>query len=130
QPQPTLPLVAGVIDDDDMTAAAIAGPGIGDEAVRGPVAGPGRLRLELRPSAIAEGVRVQYPQQPGVERRDLLVWRLDRTAAKMGRHPNPGALELALMEEPQAGGQKGNDCRRLVLRPNKFGCGARLVVIF
>jgi len=55
QRQATLCLVAGVIDDDDMAATVVAGPGVGNEAVRGPVTGPGRLRLDLRPGAIAKG---------------------------------------------------------------------------
>ena len=50
QRQPALALVSGVIDDDDMAATIVAGPGIGDKFVRGPVAGPGRLRLDLRPA--------------------------------------------------------------------------------
>jgi len=41
QRQSALPLVSGVIDDDDMAASVLASPGIGDEAVRGPVVGPG-----------------------------------------------------------------------------------------
>ena len=49
QRQAALSLVAGVIDDDDMTAAVFAGPGIGDEAIRGPVVGPSELRLDRRP---------------------------------------------------------------------------------
>ena len=41
QRQSALPLVSGVIDDDDMAGAVLTGPGRGDEAIRGPVVGPG-----------------------------------------------------------------------------------------
>src|SRR5882724_10756149 len=113
-----------------MTPAGIAGPGIGDEAVRGPIAGPGRLRLDLHPRAIAEGVLVHYRQQFGIKGRDLGVRRLDRAPAEMGRHPSPCPLELALMEEAQARRKKRDDRRRLVLRPGKFGSSPRFVVVF
>src|SRR5271156_3117726 len=58
QRQAALPLVAGVIDNDDMAAFVLSGPGVGDKAIRGPVVGPGRLRLDLRPSAVAKGAGV------------------------------------------------------------------------
>src|SRR5437660_23128 len=101
QRQAALRLVAGVIDDDEMAAAGITGPGISDEAVRGPVAGPGRLRLDLRPSAIAKGRLFQYRQQLGIKGVDLQVRWLGRTTAEMGLHPHPRALELPLMEKTQ-----------------------------
>src|ERR1700731_507004 len=53
--QLALRLVSGVINDDDMAAAVLAGPGAGDKAARSPVAGPGRQWLDLRPGAVAEG---------------------------------------------------------------------------
>ena len=34
QEQPTLPLVSGVIDDDDVPAACLADPGTSDKAIR------------------------------------------------------------------------------------------------
>src|SRR5580704_14527205 len=49
QRQSALRLVSGVIDDDDIAAAVLASPGIGDKIVRRPVAGPGQRRLDLRP---------------------------------------------------------------------------------
>src|SRR5215470_1753757 len=55
QLQPALRLVSGVVDDDDMAAAVLAGPGVGDEAIRGPVVGPCRLRLDLRPDVAVKG---------------------------------------------------------------------------
>ena len=42
--------------DDEMTAAFVACPGVGNEVIACPVAGPGRLRLDLRPGAVAKGV--------------------------------------------------------------------------
>jgi hypothetical protein len=48
----------------------------------------------------------------------------------MGRHPDPYSLELPLMEEAQARRQEGDDRRRLMLRPGKFGRCPRLVVVF
>src|SRR6516225_7399476 len=130
QRQSALPLVSGVIDDDDMAGAVLTGPGRGDEAIRGPVVGPGWLRLDLRPGAVAKGSLLQYSQQSGIKGSDLRVCRLDRTAAEVGRHSDPSSLKLALMEEPQSRGQEGDDRRRLMLSPRKFGRGARLVVVF
>src|ERR1700730_5155690 len=115
QRQAALRLVAGVIDDDEMAAAGITGPGIGDEAVRGPVVGPGRLRLDLRPSPLAEPRLFQYRQQLGIKGGDLRVRWLGRTTAEMGRHPYPGTLTLVLMEKAQTGRQEGDHRRRLVL---------------
>ena len=60
QRQSALPLASGVIDDDDMAGAVPTGPGRGDEAIRGPVVGPGGLRLDLRPGAVAKGRLLQY----------------------------------------------------------------------
>src|SRR6516164_7995392 len=104
QRQSALPLVSGVIDDDDMAGAVPTGPGRGDEAIRGPVVGPGGLRLDLRPGAVAKGRLLQYSQQSGIKGSDLRVCRLDRTAAEVGRHSDPSSLKLALMEEPQSRG--------------------------
>jgi len=47
QRQPALTLISGIVDDDDMATAGRSGPGVGDKPVRGPVAGPSRLRLDL-----------------------------------------------------------------------------------
>ena len=47
QRQPALTLVIGVIDDEEMAGARIGNPGACNEVVGGPVAGPGRLRLDL-----------------------------------------------------------------------------------
>jgi hypothetical protein len=47
QRQAALTLITRVIDDDEMAGAVVTGPGKGYEAVRGPVAGPSRLRLDL-----------------------------------------------------------------------------------
>ena len=58
QGQPTLPLVGGIIDDDEIATGVLAGPGLSDETVRGPVARPGRQRLDLRPRAVAKGTRL------------------------------------------------------------------------
>ena len=55
QRQSALRLVSGVIDDDDIAAAVLASPGVGDKVVRTPVAGPGQRRLDLRPRAVAKG---------------------------------------------------------------------------
>src|SRR5271167_2228346 len=55
QKQAALPLVAGIIDDDEMVAAVLAGPGEGDKAIKGPIARPGGQRLDLRPGAVAKG---------------------------------------------------------------------------
>src|SRR6516225_8673276 len=54
QRQPALSLIGGIIDDDHMAIAVRTSPGIGHKLVMGPVAGPGRQRLDLRPSAIAK----------------------------------------------------------------------------
>jgi hypothetical protein len=42
QRQVALPLVVGIVDGNDITAALSAGPGIGDKAVKCPVVGPSR----------------------------------------------------------------------------------------
>src|SRR6516162_3498996 len=130
QRQSALPLVSSVIDDDDMAGAVLTGPGRGDEAIRGPVVGPGWLRFYLRPGAVAKRRLLQYNQQSGIKGSDLRVCRLDRTTAEVRRHSDPGSLKLALVEEPQSRGQEGDDRRRLVLRPGEFRHGARLVVVF
>ena len=129
QQQAALPLVAGIIDDDDMAIIGLPGAGIGDEAVRGPIVGPGRLRLDLRPGTVAKSSPLQYSQQSGIKGSDLRVCRLVRAAAEVGRDPDPGSLELAVIEEAQTGGQERDDRRRLMLRPEKFGRGARLVMV-
>src|SRR6516162_9826960 len=103
-----------------MAASVLTSPDIGDKAIRGPVVGPGWLRLDLRPGAVPKGLLLQYSQQSGIKRGDLRVCRLDRTAAEVGRHSDPGSLKLALVEEPQSRGQEGDDRRRLVLSPRKF----------
>jgi hypothetical protein len=56
--QAALPLVSGVIDDHHVAAAILTCPGIGNKAVRCPVAEPGRLRLELRPNTVAKGAGI------------------------------------------------------------------------
>ena len=131
QGQPALPLVSGVIDDDDIPAAVLAGPGIGDESrprsscrTRRAAAGSATTRRRERPWSPSN------LQQPGIKCPNVRVRRLNWAAAEMGRHPDPRSLELALMEEAQAGREEGDDRRRLVLRPGKFGRGARLVVVF
>src|SRR6516162_7407621 len=53
--QSALSLIAGIIDDNEMAGATVAGPGVSNEVVRGPVAGPRRLRLDLRAGAVAQG---------------------------------------------------------------------------
>ena len=55
QRQAALALIAGVIDDDEISRAVVPGPGVCNKIVRGPVAGPSQLRLDLRPGAVAEG---------------------------------------------------------------------------
>src|SRR5215510_1922370 len=55
KPEPALPAVAGVIDDDDIAGLLLVRPGVCNEAVRGPVAGPSRRGLDPRPGTVAKG---------------------------------------------------------------------------
>src|SRR4029077_12466366 len=48
----------------------------------------------------------------------------------MSRYPDLCSLELAQMEEAQSGRQESDDRRHAVLRPGKFGRGARFVMVF
>jgi len=80
------------IDDDEIATAVLAGPRKSDKVIRGPVAGPGRLWLDLRPRAVAKGSLLQYRQQNDIKRSDLRVRRIERAATEMSRHSDPGAL--------------------------------------
>jgi len=94
--QQALPRVCGIIADNSVSAVLRADPGIGDQIVRCPVAGPGRQRLDLRPGAVAKRAGpLQYLQQPRTKSGNLRVRQLDRAAAEMGRHTHPRPLELA-----------------------------------
>src|ERR1700730_2361475 len=73
QRQPALSLAVGIIDDGEMSGAIVASRGKGDEVLRGPIAGPGRLRMDLRPGAVAKRTRLQNLQYPGVERGNFGV---------------------------------------------------------
>ena len=58
QGKPALPLIAGVIDNHGISAAIVAGPGEGDEAVRAQIARPSRLGVDLGPVAFRKAVLV------------------------------------------------------------------------
>src|SRR6516164_386229 len=103
QLQPALPLISGIIDDDNVSAALGALPAIGDEIVMGPVTGPSRQWLDLRPPAVTKRGPLQYSQQLGIKFGNFPVFRLGRAAAQMGRHTDACAVELTLVEEAQAG---------------------------
>ena len=64
--QTALALIAGVIDNDEISRAVVARPGVCNKILRGPVAGPCLLRLDLRPVAVAE-VRVCF--RPAIDCR-------------------------------------------------------------
>ncbi len=48
----------------------------------------------------------------------------------MDRNADARAFGLPLMEEPEAGREKGDRCGRAVSWPGELRCGARLVVVF
>ena len=56
--QPALPLVVRIIDDNDMATVGLAGPGMGDEAVRG------RIGLAPAPAPLRTG-RHKKKRRPG-----------------------------------------------------------------
>ena len=70
QRQTALPLVAGVIDDDDITVARLASPGVGNKVVRGPVAEPSDSRLDLYTQA--------PPRRALVSFRPVIAWHRRR----------------------------------------------------
>src|SRR5208283_1382196 len=101
---------------DDVPAFVLSSPSVRNEALRDPVAGPSRQRVDLRPIAIPKGVGVlQYQQQLAIERGHILVGRLVRAPTEVRWHSHPGALELALMEEAQAWGEESDRRRRAML---------------
>src|SRR6516162_8887135 len=81
-----------------------------------------RHRREKQSASIQPTVWHKRQRSPGLSARPA--------AAEVGRDPDPGSLELAVIEEAQTGGQERDDRRRLMLRPEKFGRGARLVMVF
>ena len=130
QPQMALPLMIGIVDDDDIAGVVRPVPGISDEVLGGRIAGPGLPRLQERPGTVAKRiVRLQHRQEPVVEGSDLRIRRLDRPAAQMRRQAHPRALDLALLEEAQTRREEGDDGGRLMPRPGKGRRGARLVVV-
>src|SRR6516225_5055643 len=86
QRQSALCLAAGIIDDDDMAGAVLTGPGRGDEAIRGPVVGPGWLRFYLRPSAVAKRLLSIQPT----------VWRKRQRSPGLSTRPDRGRGGAAL----------------------------------
>src|ERR1700716_1466751 len=120
----------GVVHDDDMRNAVLAGPGTGHEAIRASVAGPGRGGMDLRPVAAAKRIGLsQQKQQFVVETGNLTVDGFDRPATKVRRHAHARSIDLALLEEAQARREEGDCGGGSMLRPGEGGRRAGFVVV-
>ena len=78
---------------------------------------------------VAESRLTQRREETVVELAHLLIDRLVRAAAEVGRDPLAPPRELPLVEEAQAGRQERDDRGGFVDAGRERGRGARLVVI-
>src|SRR5262245_53880148 len=124
-----LTLVRGIVDRDEQALAVVVLPAPSDEAVARPVSVPRGAALEQAPLSILDARPPEHGQQTVVELRDARVDGLERRADEVRRDAFATPLELALMEEPQAGRQVRDDRRGLVHPRRKRRRGPGLVVI-
>src|SRR4051812_21450037 len=119
-----------IVHHDDIAATVGPTPRIGDEIPRGRIAGPSRLRRNQRPAALAKrSASPQRCQQATVEVDYSGIQRLDGTATQMYRQMDACALELALVEEAQAGRKIADDGGCLMPRPNEGRPCPGLIVV-
>ena len=101
----------------------------GHEALVAGIAVPGRHRRQRLVATGAQRRLRQHRQQRAVEAEHRLVDRLVRASIEMDGDVGAQALELALVQEPQAGCRERQQGCRPVLRPSEGGGGARHVVV-
>src|SRR6266700_1394004 len=87
--QRALALVPGIVDDHEPPLAVLSVPGAGDEAVRRPVAVPGRRAFEQLPLPIAYDRLPEHRQETAVELLQRCGGRLHRRANEVRRYALP-----------------------------------------
>src|SRR4029453_12584280 len=99
EPDEALALIGSVVHGHQQPLIPWTLPGIGQEAVRGPVTLPGRQALEQLPLALADDRLSQHGEQEIIEARQLRLGSLDRASNQMRRGSLPSSFELSLVEE-------------------------------
>ena len=126
----TLPARRAEIDNRQQAFACVRLPSKRNELLVRGIAIPRLMAIKQFPVAVANDRPLQQFEQAHVERANLSINWLFRPPAQVVRRLLLSSLELALMEEAQTRRQKGDNRRRCVLWPMKFGRRARLVRVF
>src|ERR1700730_18106325 len=114
QPNKTLALVGGIVDGGHERFALRSLPAENQEAIVRRVPFPGRGAFKQLPLAVANARLTKHGKQAVVKLFQLLIDGFLRASNEVGRDSFPAALELTLMEEAQARGQKRDDSRGLM----------------
>src|SRR6185295_12867176 len=100
-----------------------------DEGIVSPIAAPGLRRFEQPPVSVTKDGVSQNFQQPLIEAGRASIDTLDRPAAEVRGQPQATALELTLMEEPQAWREKSQHRGRFVDLLSECRSGTRFVMV-
>src|SRR5215469_11343027 len=127
-PHVALGLVGRVVHDHNQRRLIRGTPGEADVTVPGSVSIPRFKAFQQSPFAVRGGV-TQAAQESIIERVEFRIAGFGRPAAQVNRYPAGQPLPLALVNKPEAGTKKGQNCGSLMSFRRKNGGGARLVMV-